>query len=90
MRFLPRTLTRSGAPANRYSSSKMACSTTLAPRPPYSTGHRIAPYPALPSSRSHSRCASKPSRVPADGSDCGAFAASHEPTPWRNASCSGV
>jgi hypothetical protein len=90
MSFCAMIVMRSGAPDARYSSSKIAWVMTSAPRPPYSVGQAMPPYPATDNVRSHSRCCANPSAVPYEVISRGTCAESHARTSARNASCSGA
>ena len=59
-RFSPMWLTRAGACARVYSSAQITCWSSVAPRPPDSTGQPRPMNPALPSSCSHATRTSKP------------------------------
>jgi len=59
---MPFWLTRIGASAAQYSSSKISQSIRSQPRPPSSTGQATLLQPASASLASHWRCCSKPSR----------------------------
>ncbi|GAA3137137.1 hypothetical protein GCM10020001_069550 [Nonomuraea salmonea] len=66
-RKMPFWVTRAGAPAAQYSSSKISHSTREAPLPPYSSGQETTDSRAAASSASQARWAAKPSGVSMDG-----------------------
>ncbi len=91
-RKIPFWLTRRGAWARQYSSSKINHSRMPTPRPPYSSGHDTTDHRSANMVRSHARWASKPSAVSRDGRACGAgaWADSHVRASSRNASWASV
>ncbi|SKU52037.1 Uncharacterised protein [Mycobacteroides abscessus subsp. abscessus] len=58
---MPFWLMRAGAPALKYSSSKITHCSSVTSRPPYSLGQDTAENPASYRVRSHCRCATAPS-----------------------------
>ena len=85
-----------GARARKHSSSKITCSISEAPRPPYSSGHEMPTQPASYIFFCHATRRSNVSRSGATRSSCGSstrrsvgrFAASHSRISRRKASCS--
>ena len=91
-RKIPFWLTRSGAWARQYSSSKTSHSRIPTPRPPYSSGHDTTDQRSAASSASQARWASKPSAVSSDGErrGGGACPSSQARASARNASWASV
>ena len=81
----PSTLAIWGASARTISSVKIACSTSVAPRPPYSLGQETPAQPASYSFFCQATRNSKPSSSLC-GSSPGALASSHERSSSRKAS----
>src|SRR2546423_1290798 len=84
----PSTLASWGARARTTSSLKIACSTSVAPRPPYSCGQEMPAQPASLSARCQSRRKAKAASSPS-GSLPGWFLFSHPRSSSRKASSSG-
>ncbi len=85
-RLMPFWLTRPGAPAAKYSSSKTSQRRIELPRPPYSSGQDTTDQRSAASAASHSRWAANPSAVSRDGSGAGGtWSASQSRTSVRNA-----
>ena len=82
---MPFWLTRPGAPARQYSSSKISHSVREASRPPYSAGQFTTAQPASYSVRSQSWWARKPAGVSIEGRGSrGTWAASQRRISRRN------
>ncbi len=87
-RKIPFWLTRIGAPARQYSSSKIRHSIRSQARPPNSLGQVTMLQLPVASVRSHSRCCSKPSaESKLSKGRLGTCTASQLRTSWRNACC---
>ena len=71
-RKIPFWLTRRGARARQYSSSKTIHSMIPTPRPPTPSGHDTTDQRSAAMVRSQARWASKPSAVSSDGNEPGA------------------
>src|SRR3954454_3548100 len=80
----PSTFAGEGAFARTISSPKIACSMSVAPRPPYSLGHDSPAQPASCSLRCHSRRNSNPSSSPG-GSSPGWFSSTQARSSSRKA-----
>src|SRR5271155_2132936 len=94
MLFSPITLSGTGTRARVVSSAWTSCSSTVAPRPPYSCGQETAAQPASAivafQARSVSNAASSlPRRRPAATTSSVRFAASHPRSSLRTCSTSG-
>src|SRR6185437_2532678 len=84
----PSTLATDGVRARTISSLKIACSTSVAPRPPYSVGHETPAHPASCSLRCQARRNSNAASSPA-GSRPGLLSASQARSSSRKASSAG-
>src|SRR5947209_6641254 len=94
MLFIPITLRGTGTRARVVSSAYTSCSSTVAPRPPYSCGHETAAQPASAivafQARSVSNVSSSlPRRRPAATTSWVRFAANHARNSLRTGSTSG-
>src|SRR3954447_15667728 len=81
----PITFAVRGASARTISSKKIACSISVAPRPPYSFGHEIPAHPLSCSVRCQLRANSNDSSSSPLGGLPGWFFSSHPRTSSRNA-----
>src|SRR5215216_6141822 len=97
-RLMPTVPGRIGAPARKYSSSKITCCMKLAPRPPYSFGQESPTQPAACIFFCQVRRRSSVSRSGETRWSCASstfkssvrFASSHSRNSRRNAACSGA